>query len=62
MTFEEAVKELDLTKPFTKEVVTPEELILTLKEDVVLAVERPGSWEGSNMLTVLSSHGFFIDE
>ena len=62
MTFVEAVKELDLKYPMTDRPVTPRELINILKEDVVLAVERPGSWEGSNMLNVLESHGFFIDE
>lgn len=60
MTFEQAVKALHLTKPFTDDHVTPKELIAILKEDVVLAVDRPGSWEGSNMLTVLTAHGFFI--
>ena len=54
MTFEE-------TDPWTREPLTPEELINILKEDVVLAVERPGSWEGSNMLNVLRCHGFFKD-
>lgn len=29
-----------------------------LMEDVMLAVKRPGSWEGANMLEVLSSHGY----
>jgi len=61
MRFEEAFKELELTDPWTREPLTPEELINILKEDVVLAVERPGSWEGSNMLNVLRCHGFFED-
>ncbi len=61
MTFEEAFKELELTDPWTREPITPEELTNILKDDVVLAVERPGSWEGSNMLTVLRCHGFFKD-
>ena len=61
MTFEEAVKVLCLTRPFTKEPLTPEELTDVLKDDVVLAVKRPGSWEGANMRTVLQSHGFFND-
>ena len=61
MTFVEAVRALDLKDPFTKAPITPRELIDVLKQDVVLAVERPGSWEGSNMLTVLQSHGFFND-
>ena len=29
-----------------------------LMEDVALAVRRPGSWEGSNMSQVLTSHGY----
>ena len=62
MTFEEAVKALDLTWPLFKGLVSPSELITVLQEDVVLAVQRPGSWEGANMLTVLQSHGFFIDK
>ncbi len=61
MTFEEAFKELELTDPWTREPITPEELIGILKDDVVLAIERPGSWEGSNMLDVLRSHGFIED-
>lgn len=31
-----------------------------LLEDVALAVRRPGSWEGANMLQVLRSHGYQI--
>ncbi len=61
MKYEDAVKALSLKYPFTKEPITPCELINILKEDVVLAVERPGSWEGANMLVVLQSHGFFYD-
>lgn len=29
-----------------------------LLEDVALAMRRPGSWEGANMLQVLRSHGY----
>lgn len=29
-----------------------------LMSDVALAVRRPGSWEGSNMYTVLEAHGY----
>ena len=61
MTFAQAVKILDMKEPFTDKQLTPEQVIEILKEDVVLAVERPGSWEGSNMLEVLSCHGFFIE-
>lgn len=60
MTFAEAVKELGLKHPMTDDPVTPRELIDILKEDVVYAVTRPGSWEGANMYEVLQSHGFFI--
>lgn len=31
-----------------------------LLEDVALAVRRPGSWEGANMLRVLEAHGYRI--
>lgn len=60
MTFVEAVKELGLKHPITEKPVTPRELIDILKDDVVYAVTRPGSWEGSNMLTVLESHGYIL--
>ena len=62
MTFASAVRGLGLKHPITERPVTPRELIDILKEDVVYAVTRPGSWEGSNMLTVLQSHGFFMDK
>ncbi len=60
MTFEEAVRKLELRHPLTKESINANELLTILKEDVIYAVDRPGSWEGSNMLTVLESHGFFM--
>lgn len=31
-----------------------------LLQDVALAVRRPGSWEGSNMIQVLTSHGYTV--
>ncbi len=31
-----------------------------LMEDVALAVRRPGSWEGENMIQVLTSHGYTV--
>lgn len=37
-----------------------EKLAAMLLEDVALAVRRPGSWEGSNMIQVLESHGYPI--
>ena len=58
MTFEQAVEALKLVKPFTSDLLTADELLEILKDDVVLAVERPGSWEGANMLEVLVCHGF----
>jgi hypothetical protein len=33
-------------------------LTAMLLEDVALLVRRPGSWEGSNMAQVMSSHGY----
>lgn len=35
-----------------------EVLARMLMQDVALAVRRPGSWEGTNMSHVLSSHGY----
>jgi len=61
MTFIQAVKALELQDPISKEPVSPSALIAILKDDVVLAVERPGSWEGSNMRDVLRCHGFLKD-
>jgi hypothetical protein len=40
--------------------LTIESLAEMLLEDVVLAVRRPGSWEGHNMIQVLTSHGYEI--
>ena len=62
MTFEDAIRELDLRHPMTERRVLPSELVNILKEDVVLTVERPGSWEGTNMYEVLRCHGYFIRE
>jgi hypothetical protein len=31
-----------------------------LLQDVALAVRRPGSWEGANMIQVLTSHGYTV--
>ncbi len=61
MKYGEAVKALQLTDPITQKPVTAKELTAVLKEDVVLAVERPGSWEGAGMLEVLTCHGFFLN-
>ena len=58
MTFIQAVKALELKNPITQEPVSPSTLMAVLKDDVILAVERPGSWEGANMHQVLISHGF----
>jgi hypothetical protein len=62
MTFADAVKVLDLKHPATDKPVTARELMDILKEDVVYAAVRPGSWEGANMLTVLQSHGFLLHQ
>ncbi len=58
MTFEEAVRALDIKQPITGRQISSRELLSILKEDVIHAVERPGSWEGSNMLAILEAHGF----
>lgn len=62
MTFIQAVRELDLKHPVTGRPVTPRELVDILKADVVYAVTRPESWEGSNMYEVLRCHGFFLHQ
>jgi hypothetical protein len=61
MTYEQAVKALELRLPITKVPISARVLLATLKEDVILAVERPGSWEGANMRDVLRCHGFLKD-
>jgi hypothetical protein len=33
-------------------------LLAMLAEDATMVIRRPGSWEGANMATVLSSHGY----
>lgn len=33
-------------------------LLTMLAEDAAMAISRPGSWEGANMITVLESHGY----
>ncbi|WJF90211.1 hypothetical protein QS306_00520 [Paraburkholderia bonniea] len=35
-------------------------LLAMLAEDAGMVVSRPGSWEGSNMALVLSSHGYEV--
>ena len=62
MTYGEAVKALRLKDPITRKPLTAKELTEALKEDVVLAVTRPGSWEGANMLQVLVCHGFLCED
>lgn len=44
----------------TRGPLTVERLLVMLAEDVGMVISRPGSWEGSNMATVLSSHGYQI--
>lgn len=62
MEFEQAVRELQLKDPADGTPITAEALLSVLKEDVVYAWERPGSWEGANMLEVLTCHGFFLEK
>jgi hypothetical protein len=61
MTYEQAVKALELRLPITKVPISARVLLNTLKEDVILAAKRPGSWEGANMRDVLRCHGFLKD-
>lgn len=38
--------------------ITVPSLLAMLAEDAGMVISRPGSWEGSNMATVLRSHGY----
>jgi hypothetical protein len=38
--------------------LTVSTLLAMLAEDAVMILTRPSSWEGSNMNTVLSAHGY----
>lgn len=40
--------------------LTLEGLVAMLAEDAAMVIQRPGSWEGSNMHTVLTAHGYEI--
>lgn len=61
-------EEVDLIRLFlasTREVtfsthgpLNMQKLASMLLQDVALMVQRPGSWEGSNMAQVMSSHGY----
>ena len=44
----------------THGLLTVEGLLEMLAEDCALAVRRSGSWEGANMIQVLTSHGYCI--
>ena len=57
MTFEQAVEALELRLPITKVPINARVLLNILKEDIILAATRPGSWKGANMLQVLQTHG-----
>lgn len=35
-------------------------LMAMLAEDAAMVISRPGSWEGSNMAQVFSSHGYEV--
>lgn len=39
--------------------LTTKTLLTMLAEDAAQVETRPGSWEGTNMATVLSSHGYY---
>lgn len=40
--------------------LTPVRLLAMLAEDAAMVISRPGSWEGSNMAQVFSSHGYQV--
>jgi len=60
MTFGQAVKELEMTYPGTDKPVTAGALLEILKRYVIMAVERPGSWQGSHMYDLLRNNGFWL--
>ncbi|MFK5950946.1 MAG: hypothetical protein QM500_19515 [Methylococcales bacterium] len=47
-----------LKEPSSKEALTPEQAIQALADDLGMTNTRPGSWEGSNMQTVIDGHGW----
>lgn len=49
---------LNQSKPENEPERTINQFIEMLAEDLYWASRRPGSWEGANMRTVLSSHGY----
>lgn len=40
--------------------LTPSKLLAMLAEDAGMVITRPGSWEGTNMTQVFSSHGYEV--
>jgi hypothetical protein len=44
--------------PWSDEPMTLDKIVATLVEDIAIASDRPGSWEGHNMNQVLISHGW----
>lgn len=40
--------------------LSPSKLLAMLAEDAAMVISRPGSWEGSNMAQVFSSHGYQV--
>ncbi len=41
-------------------VLNAQSLLEMLTDDAAMVITRPGSWEGSNMALVLSSHGYEV--
>lgn len=62
MTFNQAVDTLQARQPYgDKKVMSPAQVLELLQDDVVQMVERPGSWEGSNMAVVFQGHGISVE-
>ena len=47
-------------EPLQPGLISLESLTAILLSDVAYTMSRPGSWEGSNMISVLRSHGYDI--
>ena len=58
MTFEKTIQELKPTDPSTGKELTADEVLQYLKADIVMMLERPGSWEAGNMEQVFTAHGW----
>lgn len=54
---EDQIKAIEKALEFSDRKMGMEELVQLLLSDVAQTITRPGSWEGANMLQVLTGHG-----